>query len=306
MRIFLAGATGVVGRRLVPRLIQAGHSVTAVSHSKAEELRSWGATPVELDLFDEPAVQRAVAAQDAVINLATRIPPANRAFFPASWRENDRIREQASWNLVRAALQGEVSRFIQESVTLGYADSGDEWISERTEWQPLPHVRSASEAERAAQHFTNEGRTGVVLRFALFYGPDSGHTLDIIRFAQRGIAASIGSPTGFISSIATDDAATAVVAALAAPAGTYNIGDDEPVRRREYFELLARALGRKMPWLAPAWLANLTGSVGKTLARSHRISNHTFSETTGWKPSIPGIREGWSRVVSSASRDGVS
>lgn len=298
MRIFIAGATGVVGRRVVPLLVQAGHEVSAVSRSQTERLRAQGATPVDVDLFDRAAVAGAVRGNDAVINLATRIPPADRALFPWSWRENDRIRERASWNLVEAALQGGATRFIQESVSLGYADSGDEWVTERTEWQPLPHVRSASEAERAARHFTDEGRTGIILRFALFYGPDSGHTVDTIRFAEKGIAASFGSPAGFISSIATDDAATAVIAALDASAGTYNVSDDEPVRRREYFEHLGRALGRKTPWLPPAWVAGVMGSVGKTIARSHRVSNAKFREVTGWTPAVPGVRAGWRRVVS--------
>ena len=297
-KIFVAGATGVVGRRLAPLLIASGHQVTAVSRSKADVLTRQGATPVDVDLFDAAAVERALMNHDVVINLATSIPPSDRAFFPWAWRQNDRIRSEASWNLVRAALKAGATRFVQESVTLGYADGGDAWIGEDAEWDPLPHVRSASEAERAAQHFTAAGGTGVILRFALFHGPDSGHTIDTITFAEKGIAASFGSATGYISSIYTDDAASAVAASLSAPAGSYNIADDEPLRRAEYFELLGDALGRKAPWIAPAWFAYIAGSVGRSVARSQRISNARFKEATGWRPSIASMREGWKEIVS--------
>ena len=105
MRIFLAGATGVMGRRVVPSLVKAGHSVTALGRSQKarEELERLGTRPVEPDLFDAAAVREAVAGHDVVINLATSIPPLSRIFVRGAWRTNDRIRSQASTNLVEAA-----------------------------------------------------------------------------------------------------------------------------------------------------------------------------------------------------------
>lgn len=297
MRIFIAGATGVVGRRVVRLLVEAGHDVTAVSRSKSVELLEAGATPVEVDLFDPAAIAEAAQRQDVIVNLATRIPPSDKMLLPWAWKENDRLRSEASWNLARAAVACGVGRLVQESVIFGYADGGEEWLDESALWEPLRHVRSATEAERAARHVTEQGGVGVVLRFALFYGPDSGHTLDTIELARKGIAASFGPADGFMSSITTDDAASAVVAALSAPAGVYNVADDEPVRRSEYFAALGAALERKRPWIAPAKTAALTGSVGKSVARSHRISNRRFAEATGWRPATPSVREGWSRVV---------
>lgn len=153
------------------------------------------------------------------------------------------------------------------------------------------------DAEAAAARFTRSGRIGVVLRFALFYGHDSGYTLDTIRYARKGWAAALGPPAGFVSSVAHDDAAGAVVAALGARAGTYNVVEDEPVRRREYYESLAAALGMPSPKFPPAWLARVTGSLGETLSRSQRISNRKL-KACGWRPRWPSIRAAWPNVLS--------
>jgi 2-alkyl-3-oxoalkanoate reductase len=293
MRVFVAGATGVVGRRLVPLLVGAGHAVTAVNRSSPESLSAHGARPVEVDLFDAHAVARAVAGHEAVINLATAIPSGRRAFVPLAWRENDRLRRHASRNLVHAAMQAGATRFVQESVTLGYVDSGRDWIDETVAWNPLSHLRSAVHAERAAQTFADQGGAGIVLRFALFHGSDSAHTHDTIRLARSGVAATFVSGEAYISSITTDDAALAVLAALHVPAGTYNISDDEPLTRVEYFAALGHALDRGRPRIPPAWMASIMGPVARSIARSHRISNSRFRRASGWQPSSPSMREGW-------------
>src|SRR5919197_900673 len=120
MRIFVAGATGVVGQRAVPLLVEAGHEVTAVARTpeKAAWLRSVGATPVSVDLFDAAAVTEAMAGHDVVINLATSIPPASRAARRSAWAGNDRIRTVASANLAGAAIATGAGRYIQESISL--------------------------------------------------------------------------------------------------------------------------------------------------------------------------------------------
>lgn len=157
--------------------------------------------------------------------------------------------------------------------------------------------RRTLDAERAAERFTASGRPAVVLRFAGFYGPDSGMLLDLIKLVRKGWAPIPGSPDAFLSSVSHDDAATAVVAALGAPAGVYNVDDDEPLRRREYFGTLAAALGVKPPKLPPAWMARLMGSLGEMLARSERISNRKLRAETDWAPKYPSVREGWRAMV---------
>ena len=297
MRIFVAGATGVLGKRAVRLLVEAGHDVTGVARSpeKAALVRSLGATPATADLFDAVAVKNAVAGHDVVMNLATHIPPATRGALPGAFDENDRIRREISRNLVDAALAVGAKRYVQESITFGYADAGDQWIDEDAPLELPAYARSAQDAEANAERFTARGGVGVVLRFAAFYGPDSHTSQDTLRFARRGIAALFG-PDGYMTSINTDDAAAAVVASLDAPAGIYNVGD-EPVTRRAYYEAVGAALGTKPARVPPRAAGKLMGSKGAVFTRSQRISSTRFREATGWSPRYPSVREGWPAVV---------
>src|SRR2546422_2849355 len=197
-RVFLAGATGVIGRRVVPLLVAAGHRVTAVGRApdKRAALERAGAAAIELDLFDLAAVGRAVAGHDVVINLATHIPPSARAFVPGAWRENNRMRRLASHNLATAVLSSGAGRFIQESFAPIYGDAGDRWIDEDAPVRVPRYNRAVLDAEAAAARVTRDGGTGVVLRFAYFYGADSDFTQDAIRYVRRGRAPVLGSPNG--------------------------------------------------------------------------------------------------------------
>ncbi|HEX8141341.1 MAG TPA: NAD(P)-dependent oxidoreductase [Pyrinomonadaceae bacterium] len=299
MKIFLTGATGVMGRRAVPLLVKEGHTVTGVARTreKMQMLERLGAQPVRVDLFNPAEVLKVIEGHDAVCNLATSIPSGTRAMLPFAWRDNDRIRREVSRNLVDAALKVGTKHYVQESFALIYPDSGARWIDEKVQVKPARYVRSVMEAEGQAGRFTASGRTGVVLRFGLFYGPDSGHTLDMIKFTKKGVAAAFGSPDGYVSSLSTDDAAAAVVAAVSVPAGVYNVVDDEPVTKREYFDALADALGVQRPKFLPSWFKYLAGSMGETLARSHRMSNRLFKEKSGWSPRYKSVREGFPALV---------
>ena len=300
MRIFMTGATGVVGRRAVPLLVKAGHHVTAVGRTpgKRAALSQAGATPVELDLFDRQAVGRALTGHDAVINLATHIPHSSVSLLlPGAWRENDRIRRDASRILADAASAQGVSRFIQESFAPMYADAGEAWIDETAPIEPARYNRSMLDAERSAESVTRRGGTGIVLRFAGFYGPDSPFALELIAQVRKGRAPIPGPPEAFFSSVTHDDAATAVVAALRLPAGIYNVADDEPLRRRPLVDALALALDVPPPKFPPAWLFALGGSLMKLMARSLRISNRKLREAAGWRPHYPSAREGWKATV---------
>lgn len=217
--------------------------------------------------------------------------------LPGAWKENDRIRREASANLVVAALDAGAGRFIQESFAPIYADGGEQWIDETWPRLPVRYNRSVLDAERAAEDFIAKGGTGIVLRFAGFYAADAFQLRDMVGVIRKGWAPLPGSPSAFFSSIHHDDAASAVLAALRARAGTYNVSDDEPLRRREYVDTLAAALGTPPPKLPPAWLAWLGGSLTKLLARSQRISNRKLREETGWAPQYPSVREGWPAVL---------
>jgi len=308
MRIFVSGATGVIGRRVVPQLIAAGHGVTAVTRSpdKRAALEELGAGTRQVSLFDPGALREAVAGHDVVVNLATHIPatPA-RMLLRSAWRENDRIRRDGSANLVGAALAAGARRFIQESFAPLYRDQGDAWSDEESPFKPSRYNRSVLDAERSALRFAasvgaRDG-AGVVLRFGAFYGPDAMQLMQMIRAIEHGHAPLPGRADSFISSVSHDDAATAVVAALRLPSGIYNVVDDQPLRHRELVDALADAVGAPHPWLAPAWMAFLGGGIGRLMARSERISNAKLRATGDWAPRYPSAREGFPVAVAAAS-----
>jgi len=309
MKIFMTGATGVIGRQAVPLLVQAGHSVTALGRTpeKRAGLQGAGAHPVEVDLFDPRAVERRLAGHDAVINLATHIPHSGTAMFlPGAWRVNDRIRKDGSRILADAAIACGVPRFIQESFALMYADAGEAWIDETGTIQPARYNLSTLDAERSAERVTRGGGTGVVLRFAGLYGPDSPLAHELIDHVRKGRAPIPGSPEAYFSSVTNEDAASAVMAALGLPAGIYNVTDDEPLRRREYVDTMAQALGVAPPKLPPAWLMALGGSLVKLMGRSVRISNRKLRDAAGWRPRCPSAREGWKATVDGIGAAGIA
>jgi 2-alkyl-3-oxoalkanoate reductase len=296
MRILVSGATGVIGRRVIPLLLSAGHSVTALARNSAssEKLKQAGASSATADLFDLASLKRAASGHDAIINLATHMPSAVwKMLFRPAWRLNDRIRTEGVANIVEAALACGVGRLIQESFAPTYPDRGDAWIGEDTAIEPAAYNSTVADAEASVARFSASGRTGVVLRFGAFYGPDAMQVKSFIDTLRMGWAALPGSPDAFISSISHDDAATAVVAALKAPAGAYNVVDDEPLTHRDYFGSLAENLGLKPPRFLPGWATPLLGTAGPTMARSLRISNQKLKTATGWAPELPSVREGW-------------
>jgi nucleoside-diphosphate-sugar epimerase len=298
MRILVSGATGVIGRRVVPLLLAQGHSVTALTRHPVTHQQPAGIEFAKADLFDPDALNRAVTGHDALINLATHMPSSSaKMMFRSAWRLNDRIRSEGVANLVAAALDGGVTIFIQESFALAYPDQGDRRIDEQTPLAPAGYNATLLDAERAVETFSAGDRTGVILRFAAFYGPDAMQVDAYIDGLRKGWALLPGGPERFISSISHDDAATAVVAALKAPAGAYNVGDDEPVTRAVYFGSLASALGVGQPRFLPGWIAPLLGTIGPTMARSLRLSNRKLKDATGWTPKLPSVREGWPAIL---------
>jgi nucleoside-diphosphate-sugar epimerase len=284
-RVFVTGATGVLGRRLVPRLLEAGHQVTAVvrSKEKAEAVRAAGGTPVLVDLFDRSALRDALAGHDSVAQMATNIPTGAAAADQSAWQINDSLRRVAAPTIAGAAADVGVARYIQESITFPYIDGADQWIDEAHERKYNSATDSVAAAEAAAADVTAAGGAGVVLRFAMFMAPDSAHTNGFYSAAQRGSFAIVGDPQGYISFIHTDDAAAAVVAALDVPAGTYNVAEPDPVRRCVHRDALATAVGRSQLEPVPD---PFRGRGTNILARSHRISSQQLRDVSPWAPSI--------------------
>ena len=297
----MTGATGVIGRRTLPLLIDAGHHVTAAGRTPESRasLSDAGATAIDVDLFDRSGVERAASGHDVVINLATHMPTSSlRMMMPWFWHENDRIRREGARNIADAVIAGHVGRLIQESFAPVYPDRGSEWIDESTPIEPVSYNRTVLDAERAALSVTETGSVGVVLRFAAFYGPDSFALHDMAKMVRHGWSPLPGAPEAYISSVSHDDAAAAVVAALDLPAGIYNVADDEPLWRKDYLDAFAAALGVKRPRSLPKWTTRLMGSVGELLSRSERIANQKLrTAAPQWVPRFHSAREGLAEAL---------
>ena len=305
MRIFVAGATGVIGRRTVAQLVAAGHAVTGIARTpeKAAELRQAGAVPAEVSLFDPDALAVSVAGHDAVVNLATKIPSFVQSMRDDAWSENTRIRVEGSRNLVDAAITAGASVFVQESLAFLYGGHGDEWIdASNTAIVESPFTEPVRAAEGNVARFATAGGRGVALRFGMFQAADSHHTATIFTAARRGILLDVSPADAYFPSIDADDAAAAVVAAVErAPSGAYDIVEDEPIIRHEYAAALAGAVGRRRLHRLPGRRAAVA-KVGP-LADSQRVSNRRFREATGWRPSTRTQRAAVEKIAAVRFRD---
>lgn len=213
MKLLITGGTGVLGRASIPILQARGHEIYA---------RGRG----ELDLFDPAAVRAAAEGMDTVMHLATRIPPKEEQGNPDAWRENDRLRSEATPKLVDAALDAGVGRFVFPSIAFVYPTSGPADESTPVA-SPVPeYARSALEAERAVERFNDAGRDGVILRLGLLYGPGTGSDVPAPRFAPYGATLRI------------EDAGSALAISLEIPGGIYNVvSDGERISNRRLKEI---------------------------------------------------------------------
>jgi nucleoside-diphosphate-sugar epimerase len=286
--IVITGSTGVIGQRAVRELLAAGYRVTGVTRSARgrETLEGLGARAVEADVYDDASLSRAFAGADAVVNLLTHIPTAERMGDPSAWAENDRLRTDASAAVARAARDAGVRRLVQESIAFVYADGGEAWLDEDAPVAGGGVTTTALTAERNARELF--GGDTVVLRFGLFMGPDSGSAQAALEAARHGVSLASGPPGAYRPTLWLDDAATAIVAALRVPAGTYNVNDSDPPTNAEIDAALAAAAG--IDALRPR--APQEGP----LARSQRVSNRRLREASGWAPRLRAGTEIWSRI----------
>ena len=287
--IVITGSTGVIGRRAVRELLAAGHRVTGVTRSARgrERLESLGARAVEADVFDAASLRGAFDGADAVVNLLTHVPTADRMADPSAWAENDRMRTEASEAIARAAQAARVQRLVQESIAFVYADGGDAWLDEDAPVAGGGVTTTALTAERNARELF-DGDT-VVLRFGLFMGLDSGSTLAALEAARGGASIALGPPGAYRPTLWLDDAAAAIAAAVRVPAGTYNVADTDPPTNAEIDAALAAAVGVEA-------LRPQTPQDGP-LARSQRVSNRRLREASGWAPGVRAGTETWARIA---------
>ena len=286
MKVFVTGATGVLGRRVVDLLVDRGDLVFAIARSaaKADDLRAAGAQPVEASLFDPGALSDVFADKDAVLNLATAIPPLSRAGRKRAWDENHRIRTVGAGAVATAAAKAGVPRLVQESIAFAYADGGDHWLDEDSRLDVPTHGVGILEAEAAIDTYRADGGgTGVVLRFGNFMAPDSSHTRAQLAMAARGMLPLVGEDQAWWPLIHVDDAATAVVAALDCRGGVFNV-TAQPATRHQLAEAFADVVGRKRVRRPPTMLSRVGPEAGRMLARSERVSSGRLRDATGWHP----------------------
>jgi nucleoside-diphosphate-sugar epimerase len=299
VRVFLAGATGVIGTPLVPQLLKAGHEVTAMTRSglRASQLEAAGAHPVVCDVFDADGVRAAMAdaSPEVVIHQLTSLPARLDWGDLHVFDANNRLRTEGTRVLVDAALAAGARRVVAQSIAFVYAPTGDRV---KTEDAPLftdapPPIRGvvAALVEHEDLVTRTPGIDGLVLRYGLLYGPGTWHdrygsvATDIV----AGQVSLVAGATGLYSWLYVDDAAAAAVAAAERGApGIYNVVDDEPAPQPEWLPVLARALGADAPAAAEV------RPEPATLEMSLRgASNAKAKRELGWQPRYGSWREGF-------------
>ena len=320
MRVFVAGATGAIGKRLVPQLVEAGHEVTAITRKKENlaGLYEMGAEPVLCDVFDAGKLGSvlAQAEPDAVINELTDLPQSlNPRRLAEYYAANNRVRREGTRNLLSAARGAGVRRFLVQGSAYWYAPTGG---AVKTEEAPLyldapspigQAVQTIKDVEEAV--LSAEGIEGIVLRYGMFYGPGTWYAKDgdVGRQVRKRRYPMIGRGEGTYSFIHVDDAASATVAALErARPGVYNVVDDEPATAAEWMPLYAEALGAKRPPRVPAFLARLIAGealVGWMLGL-RGASNEKTKRELGWHPQYESWRQGFFEDLAAVASGGVT
>ena len=311
MKVFVAGATGALGRPLVKQLVERGHEVTGMtrSESKQELLRELGARPVVADALDPDAVARAVAEADpeVIVHQLTAIGEFNPRHMERDFAATNRLRTEGTDHLLAAGRAVGVKRFVAQSFApWPYARTGG---MVKTEDDPLDtsppaQIRTTLDAIKYLEEAVMgaEWTEGVVLRYGGFYGPGTsiglhplGEQIEMIRARKLPLA---GKGTGVWSFIHIEDAAAATVEAIEhGERGIFNVVDDEPAPISEWLPVLAKALGAKPPRHVPLFVARLFGgeATAVMMTELRGSSNNKAKRELGWKPRYPSWREGFAR-----------
>lgn len=277
------GATGVLGRPAVARLLAAGYSVSGLARSASREaaVRATGAQPVAGDLFSTSSLVTALRGHDAVLNLATRIP--RKMMSKSAWALNDEVRVAGSAALAAAVRQvEEVRTVVQEGISFVYADGGSTLLAEGAPLRPTGVTASSVTAHANVAALAD--RTVVRLRIGTLLGTDA-MTAALLAAARRGAPLILGSRSDWTTAIHPSDAAAAAVAALEAPAGVYNVGAPA-VLKGELGAALAAAAGVRRARALPKWLVSRI-PLAEPMGRSQRVDSGKLMEATGWKCERP-------------------
>ena len=307
MRVFVAGATGAIGRPLVAQLLSAGHAVVAMTRSpaKTDSLRAAGVDVVVADALDRPRVIEAIAAAepDVLVAQLTDLPPV---YDPRRYREmtagTNRLRQEGTTNLMDGAVAAGARRAVAQSIAFVYAPgpgpprAEDAPVLTEGPADMLEPLRAALAGERVV--LDRRELEGLVLRYGFFYGPGTWYASDgsIAEQVRRRRLPLVGRGDGVFSFVHVDDAAAATAAAVEhGEHGLYNVCDDEPAPMREWLPAYARALGARPPRRVPKLLARVvagpTAVMGAT--RMPGASNAKARRELGWQPRYRSWRQGF-------------
>lgn len=309
MKIFVGGATGVLGRRLVRLFLERGHQVVGLARSPEAEglIRRLGGEPRRADLFDAESLACASEGCDAVIHAATAIPTRPRT-RPADWAMNHRIRREGTSALTAAAAKIGARVYLQQSIVWVARPPDGSPFDENSPIQPHPVYDSAADGERIArQAGDRHGFRVAVLRCGAFYSADAAHSRMLAEGLARRRMPVIGRGEAVMALIHSDDAAGAFVAAAEAGRdGLWHVVDDQLITVAELLATLAQELGAPPPRRIAPWLARLVAGKAAVeyFTTSTRTSNQKIRSEIGWTPRFPTIREGLKEVVAAWRAEG--
>ena len=307
MRIFFAGASGVIGRVLLPRLVEQGHHVSAVTRSphKLDALEAAGAEPVLCDVLDAERLRELVVAArpEVVLQHLTDLPQdLNPRKLKQAYEANNRVRGQGSANLVAAAEAAGARRYVAQNVSFLYRPAGPAVLDEDAPlWTDAPEpygamIRLHVDMERRI--IENPHFAGLVLRYGFWYGPGTTFASDgySARQVRKRRYPIVGDGGGLSQFVHVDDVAeTTILAMTNGPPGAYNIADDDPAPMRQWLPEYARAIGARPPRHVPVWLARLVvgGFVTMQATVMRGVSNEKAKRELDWKPKYASWREGF-------------
>ncbi len=323
MKLFIAGATSVLGKKTIELLLKDGHEIHALTRSKgkAKELKKLGITPVVGNIYDKDFLLEQTKGFKGFINLATAVPKKFNT-KAKDWKDNNKLRIEAVKIIVNVVKTNKIHFYIQNTSLLAYGHRGGKWVDERVKWTHPPQLyyeldqeyidilESSLRCEYILNHVYEGHLPFIILRFGMIYGPKTFHTQELLEQVNKNVYPIVLEGASYMNMIHIDDAASAVVQAIKnykkIRRETFNILDDEPVTNEDFVKYLSKKLNDKEPKKADLKISDMLLSRFSVniILSSFRSKNDKFKEMTGWKPKFKTYKEGYSSVINELKLEG--